>query len=65
MEVIVRVLATYSKKVDIDPNTFAIGDEKLYLFYNSRGNNTLKKCLEKKPERFTRKSQLKLEGYKV
>ncbi|WP_439130140.1 YHS domain-containing (seleno)protein [Polaribacter sp.] len=29
------------KKVDINPKTFEIRDEKLYLFYNSWGTNTL------------------------
>lgn len=28
-------------KVDINPETFEIRDDKLYLFYNSWGNNTL------------------------
>ncbi|MEM5563712.1 YHS domain-containing (seleno)protein [Psychroserpens sp. AS72] len=35
-------VAEKSKKVDIDPKTFEIRDGKLYLFYNSWGNNTLK-----------------------
>jgi YHS domain-containing protein len=34
-------IAIKSKKVDIDPETFEIRDGKLYLFYNSWGNNTL------------------------
>ena len=34
-------VAVKSKKVDIDPETFEIRDGKLYLFYNSWGNNTL------------------------
>ena len=60
------VLATtYSKKADIDPKAFAIGDGTLYLFYHSWGNNTLKKMVKKKCERFTRKSRLKFGGYKV
>ncbi|MGB3465865.1 MAG: YHS domain-containing (seleno)protein [Cyclobacteriaceae bacterium] len=28
-------------KVKIDPNTFKISDDRLYLFYNFKGNNTL------------------------
>ena len=32
-----------NEKVEIDPATFKILDGKLYLFYNSWGNNTLKK----------------------
>ncbi|WP_460220708.1 YHS domain-containing (seleno)protein [Psychroserpens sp. MEBiC05023] len=35
-------IAVNSKKVDINPKTFEIRDGKLYLFYNSWGNNTLK-----------------------
>jgi YHS domain-containing protein len=31
------------EKVDVDPETFKIVNGKLYLFYNSWGNNTLKK----------------------
>lgn len=34
-------IAVKSKKVSIDPKTFEIRDGKLYLFYNSWGNNTL------------------------
>ncbi|OUR98307.1 hypothetical protein A9Q86_14750 [Flavobacteriales bacterium 33_180_T64] len=36
-------IAINSKKIDINPTTFEIRDEKLYLFYNSWGNNTLNK----------------------
>ncbi len=32
-----------SEKVDINPKTFEIRDDKLYLFYNSWGVNTLEK----------------------
>ena len=35
-------IAEKSKKIDINPKTFEIRDGKLYLFYNSWGNNTLK-----------------------
>jgi len=35
-------IAVKSKKVDINPETYEIRDGKLYLFYNSWGNNTLK-----------------------
>ncbi|MGB3607895.1 MAG: YHS domain-containing (seleno)protein [Psychroserpens sp.] len=35
-------IAESSKKVDVDPETFEIRDGKLYLFYNSWFNNTLK-----------------------
>ncbi|WP_299249839.1 YHS domain-containing (seleno)protein [uncultured Lacinutrix sp.] len=40
-------VAEYDKKVSIDPETFEIRDNKLYLFYNSWGNNTLESWLEK------------------
>jgi hypothetical protein len=30
------------KKVEVDPETFKIIDDKLYLYYNSYFNNTLK-----------------------
>lgn len=39
-------IALNGEKVDIDPETFEIRDEKLYLFYNAWGNNTLKKWQE-------------------
>ncbi|MDC7998054.1 YHS domain-containing (seleno)protein [Gilvibacter sediminis] len=42
-------IAKNGKKVDVNPETFEIRDGKLYLFYNSWGNNTLKKWL-KEPE---------------
>jgi YHS domain-containing protein len=35
-------MGAYGKKVEIDPETFKIVDEKLYLFYNAYFNNTLK-----------------------
>ncbi|WP_282079835.1 YHS domain-containing (seleno)protein [Aquimarina algiphila] len=36
-------VAVNSEKVDINPKTFEIRDNKLYLFYNSWGINTLEK----------------------
>lgn len=39
-------LGAKNKKVTIDPETFEIRDGKLYLFYNSWGNNTLNSWLE-------------------
>lgn len=38
------------KKVGINPKTFEIRDNKLYLFYNSWGTNTLKLWLKEQPE---------------
>ncbi|WP_055434767.1 YHS domain-containing (seleno)protein [Lacinutrix algicola] len=40
-------VAENGKKVSIDPETFEVRDNKLYLFYNSWGNNTLKSWLKK------------------
>ena len=37
-------------KVEVDPETFRIYDGKLYLFYNSFFNNTLKTWLKSEPE---------------
>ena len=34
-------MADNGKKIDINPKTFEIRDEKLYLFYNAWGTNTL------------------------
>lgn len=42
-------VAKSGDKVGVNPKTFEIRDNKLYLFYNSWGNNTLKKWL-KDPE---------------
>ena len=36
-------MGDYGKKVEINPQTFKIIDDKLYLFYNAYFNNTLKK----------------------
>lgn len=34
-------MGDYGKKVEVDPETFKIVDNKLYLFYNAYFNNTL------------------------
>ncbi len=39
------------EKVDINPKTFEIRDEKLYLFYNAWGTNTLNLWNEESPEK--------------
>ena len=44
-------LGAKGKKVSIDPETFEIRDGKLYLFYNSWGNNTLKSWVKQGPEK--------------
>lgn len=39
------------EKVGINPKTFEIRDNKLYLFYNSWGTNTLKLWLKENPKK--------------
>lgn len=43
-------IATKSKKVSINPETYLIKDKKLYLFYNAWGTNTLKLWNNEKPD---------------
>lgn len=43
-------VAVSGKKVTVDPETYEIRDGKLYLFYNSWGNNTLKSWIEESPD---------------
>ena len=57
-------VAINSKKVDVDPKTFEIRDGKLYLFYNSWGNNTLKKWIEKDVKGLQEKADLNWEAIK-
>ena len=57
-------VAESSKKVDIDPETFEIRDGKLYLFYNSWGNNTLKKWNKKNVKGLQKKADLNWEAIK-
>lgn len=42
-------VAVKSKKVSINPESYEIRDDKLYLFYNSWGTNTLKLWMEENP----------------
>jgi len=42
-------MGTKGKKVSIDGENFEIRDGKLYLFYNSWGNNTLESWLKENP----------------
>jgi len=44
-------IGSNNQKVDINPKTFEIRDQKLYLFYNAWGINTLKKWKEENPEK--------------
>jgi len=48
-------IAVKSKKVAINPETFEIRDDKLYLFYNSWIRNTLDLWLEEGPENLQQK----------
>jgi len=48
-------VAVSSKKVSVDPKTFEIRDGRLFLFYNSWGNNTLESWLDKKPTELVKK----------
>ena len=57
-------VAESSKKVNIDPETFEIRDGKLYLFYNSWGNNTLKKWNKKNVKGLQKKADLNWEVIK-
>jgi len=54
-------VAEKGKKVSIDPETFEIRDGKLYLFYNSWGNNTLESWLEKDVKGLVKKADLSWE----
>lgn len=49
-------IALKGKKVDVNPKTYEIRNGKLYLFYNSWGNNTLISWLEKQPEELVKKA---------
>lgn len=42
-------MGSSAEKVEIDPNTFKIADNKLYLFYNAYFNNTLKSWNKDEP----------------
>ncbi len=43
-------VAVAGKKVTVDPKTYEIRNGKLYLFYNSWGNNTLESWREESPD---------------
>ncbi len=49
-------VAINSQKVSINPKNFEIRDGKLYLFYNSWGNNTLEKWEKENPEQLVQKA---------
>jgi len=49
-------IAKNGKKVSINPKTFEIRDDKLYLFYNSWGTNTLDMWVKQGPEALQKKA---------
>ena len=51
-------MATEGKKVKIDPKTFEIRNDKLYLFYNAYFNNTFEDWLEEGPDELVKKADL-------
>ena len=52
------------EKVKINPKTYEIVDDKLYLFYNSWGTNTLDKWREEDTEALRKKANENWEGVK-
>ena len=57
-------VALKSKKVSVDPNTYEIRNGKLYLFYNSWGNNTLKSWLDENPNQLVEQAEKNWESIK-
>jgi len=49
-------VAVKGEKVSVDPKTFEIRDNKLYLFYNSWGVNTLEKWTEEGAQKLQQKA---------
>jgi YHS domain-containing protein len=45
-------------KVSVNPNTFEVRDSKLYLFYDSWGNNTLKKWIKEGPKKLQKQANI-------
>jgi len=58
MVVGVLTLWDLGKKVSIDPTTYEIRDNKLYLFYNVWRTNTLELWLKENPESLKNKSDI-------
>ncbi len=58
-------VAVNSEKVDINPKTFEIRNEKLYLFYNSWGINTLDKWIEEDAEKLQAKADTNWQKIKI
>ncbi|MGY5352086.1 YHS domain-containing (seleno)protein [Wenyingzhuangia sp. IMCC45533] len=57
-------LGANNTKYDINPKTYEIRDDKLYLFYNSWGVNTLKKWTDENPEDLKKKADQNWSSYK-
>lgn len=57
-------LGANNTKYDINPKTYEIRDDKLYLFYNSWGVNTLKKWKNENPEKLKEKADQNWSLYK-
>ncbi len=57
-------MAVKGKAVSVDPKTFEIRDGKLYLFYNSWGNNTLESWLEEQPDTLVKQADKNFEDFK-
>lgn len=57
-------VAINGKKVNVDPETYEIRDDKLYLFYNKGKNNTLEFWLNESPEVLRQKADKNWEKIK-
>lgn len=57
-------VAVAGKKVTVDPETYEIRNGKLYLFYNSWGNNTLESWKEESPDTLRAKADKNWEKVK-
>ena len=49
-------MATKGNKVKVDPKTFEVTNDKLYLFYNALGTNTHKSWQDESPEALRKKA---------
>lgn len=51
-------VAAKNKKFPINPTTFEIRNDKLYLFYNAWGTNTLDSWLKEKPDNLVKEGDI-------